>query len=70
MFLGAGRLARVIVTAVGPHPPVFVDGTDSLAFIPASAAVGTVYTVQIPITTGLTLTGSATNPGLIVTYDS
>lgn len=65
----SGRLARVIVTALGVTPPVFTDGLLSLAFIPASAPIGSIYEVQIPIATGITLTGNATNPGLIVTYD-
>lgn len=69
---GAGRLAKVIVTATGTGTATVYDNTSAsgtvILAIPASAAVGTIYDVQVPFVTGLSVVSATSGPALIVTW--
>ena len=62
---GAGRLARAIVTTATATTAVTVYDNASAAsgtpllVIPASTTAGTLYTVDLPFTNGLTVNGAA-----------
>jgi hypothetical protein len=70
----AGRLCRVVVTAVGSTGIVtFYDnpatGTGTVLFVvPATATLGTSYDVSMPALTGITAVATASGPALTVAY--
>ncbi len=68
-----GRLCRILVTATGTNPlQVFDSATVGsgtvIGCLPASPVVGTTYTFNFPATAGITVKGSATNPGVTISY--
>ena len=69
---GAGRLAKILVTSTGTGTGNCYNNTSAggtiIAAIPASAAVGTVYDLQMPYTTGLTCISATSGPGFTVSY--
>lgn len=70
---GGGVLGKVIVTVTGANPMQFYDngtaGSGALiASLPASPALGTVFAFDIPVLNGITIKGSATNPGVTVLW--
>lgn len=71
---GVHRLCRVIpLTTVTASVSLFDSTTQAagtvLAIIPASAAIGGVYNVQCPVSTGIYVGGGAGTPGLTVIYE-
>jgi hypothetical protein len=67
-----GRIFRVIVTTVGANPMAFYDNATTntgniVAQLAASAPLG-VYDFNVPVGAGITSAGSATNPGVTVTF--
>lgn len=73
---GAGRLCKVIVTTVTAVGTIsFYDNAsgnnnsgDVLFTVPSGAAVGTIYDVQIPVNTGITVVFGTSTGGFTVTY--
>jgi hypothetical protein len=69
-----GRLFKVTVTTLGTAALNFYDnattnsGTILLA-IPASAAVGTIYTVDMPTANGIWCASGANSPAVTVSYN-
>jgi hypothetical protein len=69
----AGVLGKVIVTALGSGAANFYDNASGhtgnlILSVPASAAVGTIYSVDVPVVNGITCQGNAALPGLTVTW--
>jgi hypothetical protein len=70
----SGRLARVLVTTVGANAMQIYDNASTttgtlIGVIPASAAVGTVISFEMPAANGITVAGSATNPAVTISWD-
>lgn len=68
-----GRLCRVLVTSTVTSAVSIYDNTNAasgtlLATIPTTAAVGTVYDVQMPAAVGIYVGGGTGSPGLTVSY--
>ncbi|MCW2900938.1 MAG: hypothetical protein JWO67_3203 [Streptosporangiaceae bacterium] len=67
-----GRLVSVLVTAAGTVVTTFYDNTAGsglvIGVVPANAAVGSTYPIQMPATIGITAVGSAGSPQLTVCY--
>lgn len=68
---GAGRLMRIVVTAVGggTNGWTFYDGTDAtgtiIGIVPKAAVLGTVYDFQMPVDTGIYAAADGANaPGI------
>lgn len=70
---GPGRLMKCIVTATGTGSWAFFDavGAEGSAMhaIPASAVVGQIYDVRIPIGTGIYAQATGAPPTLTVTFN-
>ncbi len=69
----AGRLARVLVTVSGTGEMDIYDNASTnsgtkIGVVPASAAVGSVYDFQMPAANGITVAGSASNPGVTISW--
>lgn len=69
----AGRLVRVIITTLGTGSQVFYDNASAasgnvLFATAASAAVGTIYEVDIPAANGIYAAGAASTPVCSVVY--
>jgi hypothetical protein len=69
----SGRVCRVLVTTAVTSAVNIYDNTNAasgtiLATIPTTAAVGTVYTVQMPAAVGIYVGGGTGSPGLTVSY--
>ena len=69
-----GRLATVLVTTTGSGGPTLIydnattnSGT-VIGYIPASAAVGTLYIFDMPAANGITVAGISSGPVLTVSY--
>jgi hypothetical protein len=70
---GVGRLCRVLVTATGTNPMQIFDNASAgsgtvIGCLPASPAVGSTYDFNLPAANGITVKGSATNPGVTISY--
>ena len=70
----AGFLAKVIVISSGSAVSPFYDNPSAasgniLFELPASPTIGTVYTVQIPATTGIYCGGGTNSSAVTVLYD-
>lgn len=68
-----GRLCRILVTATGTNPLQVVDNATVgsgtvIGCLPASPVVGTTYTFNFPASNGITVKGSASNPGVTISY--
>ena len=68
-----GRLCRVLTTSAATAAVNIYDNTNAasgtiIATVPASAAVGTVYSPQMPAAVGIYVGGGAGTPGLTVSY--
>lgn len=76
VLTGAGRLCKVIMTAQGSASMGFYDAASAtgtpIFVIPASGTAtvtaGTVYDLQIPVTTGIYAGGAANTSQVTVTY--
>lgn len=69
----AGRLVKIMVTAVGAAELDCYDNASAAAgtkigVIAASAAIGTVATFDMPAANGITCSGSASNPAVTISY--
>lgn len=69
----AGRLCRIVVTAGGTGAVTFYDNASTnsgtaLFIVPANAATGTSYDVQMPAANGITAAGSTSSSALTVSY--
>lgn len=69
----AGRLFKVIVTATGANPLLIFDNASTnagtvIGALPASPAVGATFDFMAPAALGITVGGSATNPGVTVSW--
>jgi predicted secreted protein len=70
-----GRLCRVLVTSVAGAAvtSIFDNATTNsgtvLAAIPASAAIGTVTSFEMPAAAGITVGGASTNPAMTISFD-
>jgi len=69
-----GRLCRVVVTATGANPMSIWDNASGhtgtiIGQLPASPAVGSVFDFNLPAANGITVQGSATNPGVTIGYN-
>lgn len=70
---GPGRLCRIVVTALGTALINIYDNASAasgtiLFTIPASAAAGTIYDVQMPAALGIVAGNAANTPALTVSY--
>ena len=73
---GGGRLCKVVVMSQGSVATDIYDNTAAsgtkIFTVPASGTTaketGTVYDLQIPVTTGIYVAGAANTSGLTVTY--
>lgn len=68
-----GRLCRVLVTGTGANSMVIHDNATTnsgtvIGTLPANAPVGSVYDFQMPAANGITISGSATNPSVTVSW--
>ena len=69
----AGRLARILVTAVGTANVLIFDNASGhtgtiIGVIKSSAAVGDVIELRMPAANGITVQGSANNGGFTVSW--
>lgn len=68
-----GRLCRVLTTSTATAAVNIYDNTNAasgtiIATVPSGAAVGTVYSPQMPAAVGIYVGGGAGTPGLTVSY--
>ena len=68
-----GRLCKVLVTASNTSSVSFYDNSATttgtiVGLVPASAALGAVYSFQFPVSNGITGAGSAGAPGYTVSF--
>lgn len=68
-----GRLCRVVVIATAANPMAIYDNASAgsgtqIGALPANPAVGSSYDFHVPVSNGITIKGSATNPGVVVTF--
>lgn len=71
---GPGRLARVLITALGTNALTIHDNASAasgtiIGYIEASAAAGTIRDFEMPAANGITVAGNANNPGFTVSWD-
>lgn len=69
----AGQLVSVLVTTTGTNPMQIFDNALAgsgtiIGALPASPAVGTLYTFTMPAANGITVKGNAANPGVTISY--
>jgi hypothetical protein len=69
----SGRLCKVLVTASNTSSVTFYDNSATttgtiIGLVPASAALGTVYSFNLPAANGITGSGSAGAPGYTVSF--
>lgn len=69
----AGRLCRVLITASGAGSVTIYDNASTasgtvIGITPANPSVGTTYVFELPASNGITVAGSATLPGITVSY--
>lgn len=69
----AGRICNILITTTNTNPmQVFDNSTTNsgtvIACLPASPTVGTTYTFNMPAANGITVGGSATNPGVTISW--
>ncbi len=70
---GSGRLARVLVTAVGTVNTLIYDNATTnsgtvIGIVKSTAAVGDIIELRIPAQSGITVGGSANNAGVTVVW--
>jgi hypothetical protein len=70
---GPGILSQVIVTATGTGTATFYDNASAASgnvifVVPASAAVGTIYQVRMPVQNGIFCVSATSGPVLAVSY--
>ena len=70
---GAGRLCRIITTSAATAGMLFYDNATSasgtvIGAIPASAAIGSMYDVQMPFTNGIWPAGAVGTPSCTLGY--
>lgn len=70
---GAGRLARILVTASGSNALNIFDNSSSpagtqIALVPANAQSGTLIDCQAPALNGIVVQGNSNNPGATIFY--
>jgi len=73
ILTGPGRICRIVVLTSGTAETVIYDntavsGTNILHRIPADPTVGTVYDVDMPVNTGITL-GATNTSGVRISYN-
>ncbi len=69
----AGRVCKILTTSAATSAVNVYDNTNAasgtiLATVPAAAAVGTVYSPQMPAAVGIYVGGGSGTPGLTVSY--
>lgn len=69
-----GRLCRVSITVAGTVSATFFDNPSAasgavLFTTPATTALGTVFDVQMPAQSGITVSCPASGPGFTVSWD-
>jgi hypothetical protein len=69
----AGRLCNIVVTTLGTAALSIYDNASTnsgtiLMQIPASAAAGTIYQLNMPAANGITVAGVANSPGLTISW--
>lgn len=73
VLTGAGRLSRVIIMSAGSAATDIYDSTAAsgtkIFTIAANPTIGTVYDVQIPVSTGIFVGGASNTSALTVTYN-
>jgi len=70
---GPGILCQAIVTATGTGTATFYDNPSAASgniifVIPASAALGTVYSIRMPVATGIFCVSATSGPALAISY--
>jgi hypothetical protein len=75
---GSGALAKVLVTSVNGAAAVVIYDANGpatgsvtgtvIGVVPASAAVGSIYSLGMPFENGITVGGAATNGGLTISF--
>mgnify|MGYP001566741829 CR=1 FL=1 len=70
----AGRLYKIIVIATGSAAVSIYDNatasTGTVLFtVPANAATGTIYNVELPVSAGITVGKVNNSPAMLLTYD-
>jgi hypothetical protein len=75
---GSGTLARVLVTSVNGAAAITIydaNGPASgsvtgtiIGVVPASATIGSIYSLGMPFENGITVGGAATNGGLTISF--
>lgn len=69
----AGRLCRLLITASGAAAVSIYDNATAasgtvIGITPTSPPVGTTYVFEMPAVNGITVAGSATLPGITVSF--
>jgi len=69
-----GTLVRVLVTATGTGTLLIYDNVAAhtgtiIGAVPANATQGSLFTFCMPALVGITVQGSANNPGITVSFD-
>jgi hypothetical protein len=71
--VGAGRLCKIVITAVGSAAFSIFDNTTNsgtaLFISPTSTTVGTIFDVQMPCNIGITVVNVASGPAFTLSYD-
>lgn len=70
---GPGQLVRVLVTAAGANAMSIYDNATTntgtiIGQLTAAPPVGTIFLFAMPAALGITIAGSATNPGVTVSF--
>lgn len=70
---GGGVLGKITVTTTGANPMQIYDNATAgsgalIASLPASPTLGQIFAFDIPVVNGITIKGSATNPGVTVLW--
>jgi hypothetical protein len=70
---GKGRLCRISITAAGTASFTVFDNTAGSGAVlftsPASTAVGTVFDINLPAETGITVVNVASGPAFAVSFN-
>lgn len=68
-----GRLATILVTAVGTAQLNIFDNASThtgtiIGIVPASATVGSIFKLNMPVANGITVQGAASTPGVTISW--
>lgn len=69
-----GRLCRISITVAGTASVTVFDNASAasgtvLFISPATTTIGTVYDIQMPAQSGITLSNPASSPGFTISWD-